>query len=179
MGSIMWVLLSDFGTGVWGLFCFQLVESGGADLILQVCNKDTGLVQEAAMWVLAALATNDRLRVPIAAGGGLRLMCNASCAGQADLQVRTGHLAPIFACHLAGVCNAAWQLFYLCHLATVFLNLLETLALPPGTYSVRHLATLSLPRGSYGIATWQLSLSPPGSFLSTSLPLHALFLSTC
>ena len=66
-------------------------------MVLQVYNEDTELVWEAAMWVLAALATNDRLWVAIAAAGGLRLMCNASCAGQADLQVRSRHLAALSA----------------------------------------------------------------------------------
>ena len=89
--------VSNAGESV--VFC-QLVESGGANMVLQVCNEDTGLVQEAAMWVLAALATNDRLRVAIAAAGGLRLMCNASCAGQADLQV---------------TCHATWHDTTPCH----------------------------------------------------------------
>lgn len=35
---------------------------------------------------MAVLSTNDRLKLEIAARGGLRLLSAASCAGDADLQ---------------------------------------------------------------------------------------------
>lgn len=67
------------------------VAKGGLASILEGCANEGGSLLKASIVALSALARNRALRLQIAMAGGLRLLCNASCAAQKEIQVRSSY----------------------------------------------------------------------------------------